>query len=101
MNNVDALRISGQRDEISEWAVARFRELMEENRIDDAISFADEFFEWLDPNNYINESTHFYNVDETQNSTNHSLMNEQIRGLILKYIEAENNKDHALAEDSP
>ena len=25
-------------------------------------------------------------------------MNEQIRGLILKYIEAENNKDHALAE---
>ena len=64
MNNVDALRISGQRDEISEWAVARFRELMEKNRIDDAISFADEFFEWLDPNNYINESTHFYNVDE-------------------------------------
>ena len=34
----------------------------------------------------------------SQNSTNHSLMNEQIRGLILKYIEAENNKDHALAE---
>tara|TARA_Y100000356_G_C11013784_1_gene159685 strand:+ start:75 stop:302 length:228 start_codon:yes stop_codon:yes gene_type:complete len=64
MNNVDALRISGQRDDICEWAVARFRELMEENRIDDAISFADEFFEWLDPNNYINESTHFYNVDE-------------------------------------
>ena len=64
MNNVDALRISGQRDDICEWAVARFRELMEENRIDDAICFADEWFEWLDPNNYINESTHFFDEDE-------------------------------------
>ena len=64
MNNVDALRISGQRDEISEWAVARFRELMEEDRIDDAIAFADEFFEWLDPNNYENEETVFFNEEE-------------------------------------
>ena len=38
MNNVDALRISGQRDDICEWVVARFRELMEEDRIDDAIA---------------------------------------------------------------
>ena len=64
MNNVDALRISQQRDDICEWVVARFRELMEEDRIDDAICFADEWFEWLDPNNYINEQTHFYNSDE-------------------------------------
>jgi hypothetical protein len=66
MNNVDALRISGQRDEISEWAVARFRELMEENRIDDAISFADEFFEWLDPEQLHNEQTLFYNEEQLQ-----------------------------------
>ena len=66
MNNVDALRISQQLDDICEWAVARFRELMEGDRIDDALCFADEWFEWLDPNNYINESTHFYNVDELQ-----------------------------------
>ena len=39
---------------------------MEGDRIDDALCFADEWFEWLDPNNYINESTHFYNVDELQ-----------------------------------
>ena len=63
MNNVDALRISGQRDEISEWAVARFRELMEENRIDDAISFADEFFEWLDPEQLHTEETLFYDEE--------------------------------------
>ena len=37
---------------------------MAENRVDDALYFADEWFEWMDPNNYINESTHFYNEDE-------------------------------------
>ena len=47
MNNIDALRISEQRDDISEWAVARFRELMEEDRIDDAIAFADELYGFL------------------------------------------------------
>ena len=64
MNNLDALRISGQRDDISEWAVARFRELMEEDRIDDAIAFADEFLSGLDPNNYENEETVFFNEEE-------------------------------------
>jgi hypothetical protein len=64
MNNLDALRISEQRDDICEWAVARFRELMEEDRIDDAICFADEWFEWLDPNNYENEETMFYDEQE-------------------------------------
>ena len=41
MNNVDALRISQQRDDICEWVVARFRELMEEDRIDDAPRYAE------------------------------------------------------------
>ena len=64
MNNEFALQISENRDAICEWVVERFRDLIAENRTDDAICFADEWFEWLDPNNYINESTHFYNVDE-------------------------------------
>lgn len=64
MNNIDALRISEQRDDISEWAIARFRELMEEDRIDDAISFADEWFEWLDPENYESEETLFYDEQD-------------------------------------
>ena len=64
MNNVDALRISQQRDDICEWVVARFRELMEEDRIDDAICFADEWFEWMDPNNYESEETMFYDEQD-------------------------------------
>ena len=69
MNNELALQISEQRDDLCEWMVARFRELMEEDRIDDAICLADEWFEWADPENYINESTHFYNEDGSSNST--------------------------------
>ena len=64
MNNVDALRISGQRDDICEWVCERFRELIAEDRHDDAICFADEWFEWMDPNNYENEETVFYNEEE-------------------------------------
>lgn len=64
MNNEFALQISENRDAICEWVVERFRELIADNRTDDAICFADEWFEWLDPNNYINEQTHFYNSDE-------------------------------------
>ena len=68
MNNLDALRISEQRDDLCEWAVGRFRELMEENRIDDAICFADEWFEWLDPENYESEETLFTHYDELRQS---------------------------------
>ena len=64
MNNEFALQISENRDAICEWVVERFRDLIAENRTDDAICFADEWFEWLDPNNYISEQTHFYNSDE-------------------------------------
>ena len=64
MNNELALQISEQRDDLCEWMIARFRELMEADRIDDAICLADEWFEWADPENYINEQTLFYNEDE-------------------------------------
>jgi len=64
MNNLDALRISEQRDEICEWVVEHFRELIAEDRHDDAICFADEWFEWLDPENYESEETLYTNYDE-------------------------------------
>lgn len=64
MNNVDALRISEQRDDICEWMMTRFRELIANDRVDDALHFADEWFEWMDPEAYINEQTLFYNEDE-------------------------------------
>ena len=47
MNNEFALQISENRDAICEWVVERFRELIADNRTDDAICFADEWFEWL------------------------------------------------------
>ena len=64
MNNELTLQISEQRDDICEWMVGRFRELMDENRADDAIALADEYLEWVNPDSYIDESTHFYNEDE-------------------------------------
>ena len=42
----------------------RFRDLIAEERVDDAIQFANEWFEWMDPDNYINESTHFFDEYE-------------------------------------
>ena len=62
MNNELTLQISEQRDEICNWMVERFRNLLEEKRMEDAMALGDEFFEWADPENYINESTMFYNT---------------------------------------
>ena len=64
MNNELALKVSEQRDDICEWVISHFRDLMAEDRVDDALYFADEWFEWMDPNNYINESTHFFDEYE-------------------------------------
>ena len=59
MNNEDTLRISQQRDNIYDWVVERFKVLMAEERIDDALYLADEFFEWMDPNQLEEEDTLF------------------------------------------
>ena len=59
MNNEDTLRISQQRDHIYAWVTERFKQLMSEERVDDALCFADEFFEWLDPNQLEYEETLF------------------------------------------
>lgn len=64
MNNIDALRISQERDRICEWVCDRFRQLIQEDRHDDAICFADEWYEWMDPENHESEITLFYDEEE-------------------------------------
>jgi len=64
MNNVDALRISQQRDDIYDWCCDRFKELLAEDRSEDALALADEFYEWLDPNQLEHEETLFTNYDD-------------------------------------
>ncbi len=61
--SIDEL-ISSRRDDIYEWATGRFKQLMAEDRIDDALALADEFFEWLDPEQLENEPTVFYDERE-------------------------------------
>ena len=64
MNNLDALRISRQRDAIYDWVVDRFRVQISENDINGAMALADEFFEWMDPDNLDNEQTFFFNEND-------------------------------------
>jgi|TARA_B100000035_G_scaffold246043_1_gene214721 hypothetical protein len=59
-------RISAQRDDIYEGVVAQFRVLMAKDMIDEALALADEFFEWMDPDQLENEPTVFYNEHELQ-----------------------------------
>ncbi len=68
MSNYDTLDelISARRDDIYEWATDRFKQLMSEDRIDDALALADEFFEWLDPEQLHSEETLFYNEEQLQ-----------------------------------
>ena len=62
----DQLRLSEVRSDLILWIVERFRYLRDSGRDDDAVYFADEWFEWLSPDDYINESTTFYNENELQ-----------------------------------
>ena len=68
MSNYDTLDelISSRRDDIYEWATSRFKQLMAEDRLDDALALADEFFEWLDPEQLHTEETLFYNEEQLQ-----------------------------------
>ena len=68
MSNYDTLDelISSRRDDIYEWATGRFKQLMAEDRLDDALALADEFFEWLDPEQLHTEETFFYNEEQLQ-----------------------------------
>jgi hypothetical protein len=60
--SIDEL-ISSRRDDIYEWATDRFKQLMAEDRLDDALALADEFFEWLDPEQLHTEETLFYDEE--------------------------------------
>ena len=57
-------RLSEQRDDIYDWCVERFRYHMANDNIDEALALADEFFEWMDPDQLDNEQTLFTNEDE-------------------------------------
>ena len=63
--SIDEL-ISARRDDIYECATGRFKQLMSEDRIDDALALADEFFEWLDPEQLHTEETLFYDEEALQ-----------------------------------
>jgi hypothetical protein len=57
-------RLSEQRDSIYEYVVERFRYHMSKDDIDSAMALADEFYEWMDPNQLEDEVTAFFNEEE-------------------------------------
>ena len=57
-------RISSQRDEIYDHVVSQFRVHMANDDIDSAMALADEFYEWMHPDQLDNEPTMFYDEDE-------------------------------------
>ena len=60
----DALRLNVVRSDLILWIVERFQTLLAEERHDDACYFMDEWFEWMDKETYIDESTLFFDSDE-------------------------------------
>ena len=54
------------------WVLGRFRRLLAENRVDDALYFMDEWFEWVNKDTYINESTLFFDGHELRDLYEHS-----------------------------
>ena len=57
-------RISEQRDNIYDYVIDRFKDLISNNDINDALAIADEFFEWMNPEMLENEPTIFFHEDE-------------------------------------
>ena len=64
--STDTQRLSYQRDLVYDYCCERFKELMAEDRAADALALADEFFEWLDPEQLEEEETLYYNEEELQ-----------------------------------
>jgi hypothetical protein len=62
--STDIERLSAQRDEIYDWACDLFQSLIAQGRNDDALALADEFFEWLDPEQMEEETIHYYDERE-------------------------------------
>tara|TARA_B100000614_G_C14549347_1_gene493362 strand:- start:2375 stop:2620 length:246 start_codon:yes stop_codon:yes gene_type:complete len=63
-------RISEYRDNIYDNVVDRFRELIADNAMDNALALADEFFEWMDPNQCEEEPTIFFHEQELKRRYN-------------------------------
>lgn len=64
MSNSVEIRLSEQRDDLIDWVTDKFQEFMQDERIDDALALADEFFEWLDPEQLDTEETLYTSYDE-------------------------------------
>ena len=60
----DALRLNTVRSDLILWIVERFQLMLAEGRECDALAFMDEWFEWVDKETYINESTLFFDGEE-------------------------------------
>ena len=60
----DRLRLNTQRSALILWIVERFQLMLAEDRHNDALAFMDEWFEWIDKDSYINESTLFFDEEE-------------------------------------
>ncbi len=60
----DCLRLNTQRSALILWIVERFQTMLAEERECDALAFMDEWFEWMDKETYINESTLFFDENE-------------------------------------
>ena len=57
-------RLSAQCDDIYDWCCDRFKVLMATEDHDSALALADEFFEWLDPEQMDEEQTLYCDYDE-------------------------------------
>ena len=60
----DVLKLNTVRSDLILWIVERFQLMLAEGRECDALAFMDEWFEWMDKDSYINESTLFFDGDE-------------------------------------
>ena len=60
----DVLRLNSVRSDLILWIVERFQTLLAEGKQEDALCFMDEWFEWMDKQTYINESTLFFDENE-------------------------------------
>ena len=58
------LRLNTVRSDLILWIVERFQTMLAEERECDALAFMDEWFEWVDKETYINESTLFFDGEE-------------------------------------
>jgi hypothetical protein len=63
-NEQEVIKISGIRDNQSNVMIDRFKELVSEERLDDAFSIADEWFEWLHPSMAEQEQTLYSDEEE-------------------------------------